>query len=647
VEIDPANGSERSRLSIDSKLELMPNGYFCRSDEKQVACFELTRGKLEPRWSTRVVDGGRYAHLKGTGAFIVRSDESSVDVFRANDGKKLFHRAADSGSRWIEREVQGDRLFLFGRTEIEMIRLNDGHGMARIPWDRDRSNRLLALGKRVLVVSGSGGETQAGVIDPQGKLTGVEFPPDHARTAVGDVVLVHRVGPPRHLGRDGTLSAYSTSRLAPPASALPAYEKILAILDHFPDPTWAFDVLTSLRSIPVGLDHLEQVIRRERGYARIKAIAVAGASGLLRFLPVLRDTLHEIAPLPGTTEERERLLQTVHALASLDTPQAAEVLLAYWRTAEPHLAQSDLHHALKETVQDVTWRYGAERDWNVCPDRSFPVGKQDLTKALLGTPSPGSVEVVDRNAQWALLCEARNDDNKDGRLSVELMMHGGTLGDKLRPYLVLGSGPGTEVDDFMAAGPSGQVVVAMQSCVYLVDTQTGVARALPRADGRVRIGPKQDAPIMAFSRDGIWLAYLRSNGRHIRVVLRDLMATSEREIDPGSDSVLSLFFDNLSSRLVMDVADFEGDLRAKPWATTESDHHHCRDGSERRSAFEDTELHPVFHRRYVSVHGGPVQDAEHPAELEPDPPLPPKRLLLPATPYDYHELTMGPFHWQK
>jgi hypothetical protein len=32
--------------------------------------------------------------------------------------------------------------------------------------------------------------------------------------------------------------------------------------------------------------------------------------------------------------------------------------------------------------------------------------------------------------------------------------------------------------------------------------------------------------------------------------------------------VLSLFFDNLSSSLVMDVADFEGDLRAKPWATT-------------------------------------------------------------------------------
>lgn len=649
VEIDLADGSELFRMSIDSKLKLMPNGFLCRSDEKQVACFQPVRDKLEPRWSTPVIGTSRYAQLEGTAAFIVCSDENSVDVFQSKDGRKVFHRAAGNGGRWIERKVQGDRLFLFGRTGIEMIRLSDGHSMAKILWNQDRSTRLLSLDKQMLVVSGTGVAPQAGLIDPQGRLTRIDFPPADVRTVVEDVVLAHRLGPPRYFGRDGALSAYSTSRLVPRASTLPVYERILAILEHFPDPYWAFDVLASLRSIPAGLDNLEELIRRERGYARITAIAVAGASGLLRYLPVLRDMLNQMAPLPGTSEERERLLQTVHALVSLDTPQVAEVLLAYWRTAEPYIVQTDLHYALKETIQYVIWRYSGERDWGVCPDRSFPVGKQDLTKAELGTPSPGAVEVIDRNAQWALLCEARNDDDKNGRLSVEYQMHGGTTGDQLRPYLILGSGAGTEVDDFLAADANGRhVVVAMQTCLYLVDAQTGAARALRRADGRVRIGPKQDAPIVAFSRDGIWLAYLRANGRQVHAVLRDLMTGAEREIDPKSASVLSLFFDNLSSSLVMDVADFEGDLRAKPWATTESAHHHCREGSERRSAIAEPEPRPVLRRCYVSVHGGPVRDADHPSELEPDPSLPPKYNLLPSTPTDdFRELPIGPFHWQK
>jgi hypothetical protein len=394
---------------------------------------------------------------------------------------------------------------------------------------------------------------------------------------------------------------------------------------------------------------LEKVIRQDRGYARITAIAVAGASGHLRFLPVLRDALQQTASPPKTNEGRERLLQIVHALASLDSPQAAEVLLAYWQNAEPLVAQTDLHWALKTTVESMIWRYSGERDWAACPDRSFPTGERDPTKARLGTGSPGSGEVLDREGRWALLCEARHDDDKDGRLSVQYQMHGGTSGDGLRPYLVLGSGAGTAVDDFLAAEPNGQhVVIAMRTCVYLVDTQTGNARALPRADGRVRMGPRQDLPVMAFSRNGIWLAYLRSNARQVRVVLRDLTTGREREIDPGGDSVLSLFFDNSSSRLVMDIADFAGELQAKPWATTESDQHTCREGSDRASRFGDEPAGPSFRRRHVAVHGGPVQDAEHPSQWEPDPPRPPKYRLVPAVPSATPiELPTGPFRWQQ
>jgi len=120
------------------------------------------------------------------------------------------------------------------------------------------------------------------------------------------------------------------------------------------------------------------------------------------------------------------------------------------------------------------------------------------------------------------------------------------------------------------------------------------------------------------------------------------------EIDPGGDSVLSLFFDNLSGYLVMDVADFEGAFRMKPWATTESDHHLCREGSERKMSFIDSTPQPSFRRRQISVHGGLVQDTVHPAEVEPDPPLPPKYQLVPATPSDAPEgMSNGPFRWQK
>lgn len=648
VEIDMADGSEGSRFSIASELEPMPTGLFCSSEARQVSCFDLVGDALKQRWAVPASGAGRYSRLQGMAAFVVRSDETSVDVFRTNDGRRLFHRdASREHDRWIERDLDVDRLFLFGLNGLEILRMPDGHRVAKLPWPRDRGHRLLPGDRRSVMVLRPG-EPQAGLIDRNGKLERVELPPVEALTLAGDVVLAHGVLPPRYHRRDGSLSAYSLSRLAPPAASLPANDRVVAVLAHYADPYWAFEVIAALREIPGGLDILEKIIRQDRGYGRITAIAVAGASGLLRFLPVLHDALRQTASPPTTEEERTRLLEIVHALASIDSPEAAGILLAYWRDAEPLLVEPNLRAFLVDTIDYMVWRYSGERDWAACPERAFPTGEREPGKAVLGTASPGEGDVLDREGRWALLCQARNDDDKNGRLSVEYLMHGGTAGDRLRPYLVLGSGEGREVDDFLVAQPSGlHAVVTARTCVYLVDTQTGRARALPRADGRVRIGPGRDAPVIAFSHDGLWLAYLRSNGRQVRVVLREMLTGVEREIDPGGDSVLSLYFDNPSSALVMYVADFEGDdLRAKPWATTESDIRHCRGGGARVEAFAAGPAGPTYRVRQVSVQGGPVQDVDHPSRVEAAPVYPPRYQLLPAVPGTV-EAPVGPFRWQK
>src|SRR5262245_5245192 len=59
--------------------------------------------------------------------------------------------------------------------------------------------------------------------------------------------------------------------------------------------------------------------------------------------------------------------------------------------------------------------------------RKAPAGAE-----LIGTEHPYTVEVV--TPRFVILCQAREDTDKDGKTRVSMGLHGDTWGDQLVPY---------------------------------------------------------------------------------------------------------------------------------------------------------------------------------------------------------------------
>lgn len=77
-------------------------------------------------------------------------------------------------------------------------------------------------------------------------------------------------------------------------------------------------------------------------------------------------------------------------------------------------------------------------------------------EATFGTAAPFTVEAVGVDARWVALCQAREDDDGDGVLGVRVGYHGDTMGDVLRPYLIVDGGPGLAIDAYVDSTPDGR-----------------------------------------------------------------------------------------------------------------------------------------------------------------------------------------------
>jgi hypothetical protein len=583
----------------------------------------------------------------------VRSDGHTAEIFRAQDGQKIFQRAVDRGrGRGIDVDVQNERLFVLHSGAIDVVSLRDGVRVAQMPLTATRGIELLQGSKHMLIGLETGGATPICVIDAQGyRIIDGNFW-GLGLFLVGEFAISMRLS---GYG-DGTLRGYSLSQFAPPANQLDDYGKVIAVLEHFPHAHQAEDALAMLRRVPHGLDLLGQAIAKEHGDTRITAIVIAGVSKEVQFLPAVRQALVQV-PVPATNADRQLLRETVHALAALDSPGAAEALLAFWRSFEKRIAPARLRADLQDEIQNTVWRYSVERDWELCPDIEFSVTPPDLSKAVLGTSSPGRGEALDDEGRWAVLCEARRDDDGNGRLSVGVHIHGGTGGDMLRPYLVLGSGPGTEIGAYLAADPHGRrLAVSMGTCLYVVDAQTGKASALRWGDGRVRTGPIGYYKTVDFSLDGSRLVYLRANGGQARAVMRDLAEGSEREIDAGAGFLVGAFFDGTGRYLVMDVAQAESDAELKSRVVRAEGNHTCQrevdlsDPHEMQFPLPAPQPQPILQRRVLPLHGGPVENAEHLSDFAPGSGhWATKYDLVPVTGSEQPggSLPTGPFRWQR
>jgi hypothetical protein len=197
------------------------------------------------------------------------------------------------------------------------------------------------------------------------------------------------------------------------------------------------------------------------------------------------------------------------ALTAQDDPRAANRLLELANGASnPHQARLWVN-----SRREQLWRTGATTEAGLCK----PHGEQPLAAlatpaadGTIGTAHPFLFQEVAPDGSWTVLCQAREDTDHDGKISVMLGHHGDALGDEMRPFLVVGSGRGAGFDEILASDATGRFVAARAgACLSLVDTRKKTEVVFANADLRDDDAVFGAARGAAFDRRGEHLPYLR------------------------------------------------------------------------------------------------------------------------------------------
>ena len=154
----------------------------------------------------------------------------------------------------------------------------------------------------------------------------------------------------------------------------------------------------------------------------------------------------------------------------------------------------------------------------------------------VGTAHPVVVQAVGANAQWAALCQARADTDGDGKIEIHVGYHGDLHGDEMTPFLVLGSGAGAPIDDFVTASPSGRhLVVIRQGKLVLIDSESKgeVDLSARGADVRDDHSPFGHHRAAELSDDGERVLYMRHDAAGDSVVVREIATQNEVVIPAG------------------------------------------------------------------------------------------------------------------
>ena len=155
-----------------------------------------------------------------------------------------------------------------------------------------------------------------------------------------------------------------------------------------------------------------------------------------------------------------------------------------------------------------------------------PVGTGDV----VGTAHPLVVESAAPDGNWIAICQAREDTDGDGAIAVHVGMHGDTWGDRMRPYLVRGSGDGEPIDEVIAATPDGRWLAAIRDGkLAVLDARAGTWTVLTSADLRDDGVPTARHRAAAVS--GELLTYFRDD-EHL--IIRELPTGTERVVEVKS-----------------------------------------------------------------------------------------------------------------
>jgi hypothetical protein len=585
------------------------------------------------------------------GSFVVEAADGQLVVRHVTDGRVAWKRAHVS---MMSAHEKAGALLLPEDGPVSLVRLSDGAPIAKLPvgelWGGDR---LLSDGNLTLIYVG-GPANPVFVLDSKSRVQPIARHVDFF-DGVSRGVLLSRNWRASADFALAPLEAYSLTEFAPPQNRLGPYDKVVSVLEFLPYREYAGPrVLAALRPIPGFSQSLEKIIAGGPAQLKSEAIAVAGLTGDARFVPLLRRELDRAGPetveqwAPGAP-----IVTVVDALNGIDSLDAASALFDFWRRIGPKLSP-ERRSNLRDAVASAIWRYGDRRQWASCPDIVFASSHADPDRALIGTDSPGVEYAVDARRQWAAICEARKDDDGNTRLAAVARDHRDTAGDTLQPYLVIGSGPGTSIDDFVAGDPTGRwIVVTKSMCVYLVDALTGRASALSGADGRPGDTVARPHRAATFSADGHELLYIRSDGSRAVVIQRNLPSGRERRIDPGAGELNRAFFDRSGRFVVMDmiVPNADGEVVVRAYSVTRLARR-CRGVSDARTVYGHVGDEAV--QRIAAVSGGPVENASKGTHFEPAERRAARYELVARAPAPvvagtarHHSLLpFGPFRWQ-
>jgi hypothetical protein len=163
------------------------------------------------------------------------------------------------------------------------------------------------------------------------------------------------------------------------------------------------------------------------------------------------------------------------------------------------------------------------------------------------------VGAADQARRWAVVCQAREDTNGDGEVTVLVGNHGDMLGDDMVPYFFAIGREEMAIDVLVAPSPTGShVVFVRQGRLVLHTAATGAQEDLSAlgADARDDSSVFGSHRAASFDGAGTRLVYIRTHGKDAArtrdsargqnpdrnnavVVVRDLSTGAEVEIDPG------------------------------------------------------------------------------------------------------------------
>jgi len=170
----------------------------------------------------------------------------------------------------------------------------------------------------------------------------------------------------------------------------------------------------------------------------------------------------------------------------------------------------------------------------------------------LGTDGPLVVHAAAPDGSWVAYCQARNDTDRDGKVSVSFSPTGDLIGDSLERYFAFG-----EIErahsELLGSDPSGRwVILSENGKTELVDLKTTVEVNLEALGADVVSSSAVYLPhrSLMFHPTLPFFAYVRSTPAGLSAVLRNLETNAELAVELGAGALARLEFSAAGDALV-------------------------------------------------------------------------------------------------